>query len=372
MRRPVLPASLAAKAAMAAALALIPACGKRGEPLPPLRKTPLGVSGLRIAQGGDRLEVSCTAPRASVDGVPLTVLSVEILRADREGELDKVGQRKVFGVAPGAVLTELVPLPDPGTTVRVAARVLTKGGASTRTPPVSFTVQPPPAAPTNLRATLGAQGVSLAWEGERPQPVPRPTPSPTAEKLVRASPSPGASPAAPASPSPTPGPPPFQGGFWVYRRPAAQASHGRPLSAAPTEARAFDDKTAATGAEVCYVVRAVASVEPLVESAGSNQECVTVRDVTPPATPTGLGVLARDGALEVSWSPSGDRDLVRYRLYRANPGGGFERLTEVAPGETTCLDKDARPGLDYRYRLTAVDGAGNESPPSLPAAGRLP
>ncbi len=357
---------------MVATLALTYACGKRGDPLPPLRRTPPGVSGLRIAQDGYQLEISCTAPRASVDGVPLTVLSVEILRADGEGELDKVGQRKVLEAAPGGVVREFVPLPDPGTTVRVAARVLTKGGASTRTPPVSFTVQPPPSSPTNLRATLGAEGVSLAWEGERPPPVPRPTPSPAAEKLARASPSPAASPAPPASPSPPPGPPPFPGGFWVYRRSGAEASYGRPLSSAPTEARAFDDKTVAIGAEVCYVVRAVASVDPLVESASSNQDCVTVRDVTPPATPTGLGVLAREGTLEVSWSPAGDRDLVLYRLYRATPGGGFERLTEVVPGETTYVDKDVRPGLDYRYRLTAVDGAGNESPPSPPAAGRLP
>ncbi len=374
MRGPVLLGGATAKRCAAlVCLATLPACGKRGDPLPPLRKTPLPVAGLRLAQRGDQLELSGVAPRASVDGVPLSTLQIEILRADREGDLEKVGARRLLEVAPGATLTELGPLPEPGTTVRVAARVLGKGAASVRTPPVSLNVQPPPAAPMTLKATLGAQGVSLAWEGAWPKPVPTPTPSPSASPLVKASPSPAVSPALPPSPGPTaaPGPPPFPGGFWVYRR-AAGGSYGRPLSGRPTEARTFDDTTLAPGAEVCYVVRAVAATDPVVESASSNEACLTVRDVAPPATPTGLGVLARDGALEVSWSPSGDQDLSLYRLYRAPPGGGFERVAEVGPGETTYLDKDVEPGVDYRYRLTAVDRAGNESPPAAPAEGRLP
>ena len=41
------------------------ACGKRGDPRPPLRKTPPPLVQFRLAQRGARLEVSGMAPRAS-------------------------------------------------------------------------------------------------------------------------------------------------------------------------------------------------------------------------------------------------------------------------------------------------------------------
>jgi hypothetical protein len=350
-----------------ALLACLVACGKRGDPLPPLRKTPPPVAGLRVAQRGDEVEISGAAPRASVDGVPIPALEVEILRAEGESPPEK-GLKLRLPAAPGETFTAVVPLPEAGTTLRVAARVLSKGGASARTPPVAFTAQVPPAAPTGLRARLAAAGVRLEWQGERPRPVAPPSPAPPAPSPSPSRPAPPAASPAPASPSP---PPPFPGGFSVYRR-GRHGGYGPPLSAKPVEDNFFDDTTAPLGAELCYVVRAVASLAPLVESARSEEACLTVRDVAPPAPPTGLGVLARPSGLEVSWSPSTDTDIALYRLYRAAGRATESRVAEVPASETALLDTEALPGTEYRYRVTAVDKDGNESAPSAPAEGRLP
>jgi fibronectin type 3 domain-containing protein len=119
------------------------------------------------------------------------------------------------------------------------------------------------------------------------------------------------------------------------------------------------------------VARLVTSTEPLVESADSPEACVEVKDVFPPAVPTGLTALLQESEVEVSWSPSSDADLASYRLYRASAGGGPQRVAEV-PADGTSV-RDAPPaGALHVYTLTAVDAQGNESAPSAPAEVRRP
>jgi hypothetical protein len=120
------------------------------------------------------------------------------------------------------------------------------------------------------------------------------------------------------------------------------------------------------------MVRAVASLEPMVESASSEEACVAVADIAPPAIPTGLSILAVVGGIELSWSPLPEADLAGYRILRAAPAGAAETIAEVAPNQTQFLDTNAVRGVRYRYRLVAFDQAGNASAPSDPAEGELP
>ena len=126
------------------------------------------------------------------------------------------------------------------------------------------------------------------------------------------------------------------------------------------------------GATACYVVRAVASTEPLIESAPSNEACVEVRDIAAPAPPAGLAVLPREGGLEVLWSPSAEADLAGYRVYRAAPGGPPEKVAEVESSRAAWLDETAERGVVYRYTVTAFDQAGNESERAEPVEASLP
>ena len=339
-------------------------CGKRGDPLPPLRKTPLPVTGLRLAQRGDRLEVAYNAPRTTTDGLRLPVLDIEVLRADADGDFSKVARRLRRKAAPGESLTDTEPLPPPGTTLRFAARAVSKGRGSVMSAMAVLTVQPQPEAPGALWARLTEKGVTLGWAPPAQMPTPPPTPPPPP------SPAPTSFPNPPPTPSPSPTPRPITTGFWVYRR-TKDGSYGRPIQPTPLEAPGSADSTASPGETWCYTVRTVASTDPVVESADSNEACLAVRDIAPPAPPTGVTVLAFEGALEVSWSPSPEADLEAYHVYRAVKGSPPERLQALRADQTKYRDATAMKGFSYVYTVTAVDTAGNQSPPSAPAPGRL-
>jgi hypothetical protein len=379
------------------ALAVLPGCGKRGDPLPPLPTTPQPVRELRLAQRGGDLEVTYVAPRLTTGGVRLPVLEVELLRMDGDGDFDKLARPEVRRVAPGETLTERLPLPAAGTTVRIAVRARSRGQVSPRSTVVSLPVQAPLEPPRALQARVTPEGVALAWEGTVPPPLPSPSPSPSPSP--GSSPSPGASPspsaappagvkqpptaeavkpAQPASaaspspsPSPTPTPRPPARGFRVYRRTPA-GTEGPALGAEPSPEKAFVDRTVQPGQEWCYVVRSAASTEPVVESAPSPEVCVSVKDVVPPAAPAGLAALVGDAAIELSWSPSGEADLAVYRVYRSVGDGAPQRLAEVPAGTTEVKDPAPGRGGPHHYTVTAVDRAGNESPPSTAVEAHLP
>jgi fibronectin type 3 domain-containing protein len=117
----------------------------------------------------------------------------------------------------------------------------------------------------------------------------------------------------------------------------------------------------------------VISQIPLIESAGSNEVCLEMRDFIPPGPPAGLTVLSgAPGELVVTWSPNQEPDLAVYRLYRSEEGSRPQRIAEISKPATTYTDTTAKPGVSYRYTLTAVDTSGNESTPSIPADGKLP
>jgi hypothetical protein len=144
-----------------------------------------------------------------------------------------------------------------------------------------------------------------------------------------------------------------------------------PLQPVAVPGTAFADTSTQPGQSWCYVARAVASAEPLVESAPSNEACVDVRDVVPPSPPSGLTVLVREEGVEVTWSPSPEKDVRVYRVYRTLRRQR-ERQSEVGAPETSYLDATAPPGSLVRYTVTAVDEAGNESADAEPAETRRP
>ena len=391
---------------LVALASLVAACGHRGDPLPPRRRTPPAPQAFRLAQRGDALEVQATAPAASVDGVGYTTLTVEFLHAEGQQDLEKAGRRHSVPAIPGGRVVATLPLPAPGTTVRAAARGVYGGEKGQRTLTLALVAQPPLEAPSELAAALAEDGVALSWHGVRPKavapPAVAPRPPTTPGAAVRppspgsptpppaaSPPAPPAAPAPPADAQPTPAPStakagaetaagtetpaegPRRHGFVVYRR-LGNAAYEAPLVEEPLDGRSLRDTVVPQGVTACYVVRAVASTEPLIESAPSNEACVEVRDVSAPATPSGLAVLPREGGLEILWGPSAEPDLAGYRVYRAAPGGAPEKIADVEANHASWLDTTAEPGVAYRYTATAFDQAGNESPPTEPVEASLP
>ncbi len=385
-----------------ALLSAAAACGHRGDPVPPLRHTPPGLAEFRLAQRGEALEVSLLTPAASVDGVPFERLVVEILFAQGDKDLEKSGARRELLAYGRQRVVEALPLPGPGTVARAAARGIVGREKGPRTLTMALVAQPVIEAPRELRARLIAEGVRLDWIGEEPMPVsaavlPPRTPGFSGQaKAPGARPSgPARSPAAlmpppagarppPAAPLPRPGPGVAendealatsvelrQSGFQVYRRVGTE-SYRLPLAQQPLGERSAIDAAAPRGTTACYVVRSAASVDPLVESAASNEACLEVRDISPPRPPTGTAVLPRERGLEVLWTPSSEDDLAGYRVYREAPGEPQSRIAEVEATRSAWLDTTARSAVSYQYQVAAFDRAGNESAKAPAVEASLP
>jgi len=364
----------------AALLVALGACGHRGDPLPPLRHTPPALQEFRLAQRGNGLEVSVLAPGSSVDGIAYESLAIEFLSVEGPKDIEKTGRKRQVLAKPLERMVETLPLPAAGSIARAAARGIYGKEKGPRTLTMGLVVQSEVKAPGGLEVGLTEKGVHLAWTGDVPEPVNATVQPAQIPGLPSTVPGPGGRPSSPPSgTATTPAaagagegagvariePEKPKSGFLVYRR-VGSAAYTRPLPPGLLEKRALQDAVAPRGEKVCYVVRAAASLEPLVESAASNEACLEVRDISPPAAPTGLAVVPRERGLEVVWTPSADGDVAAYRVYREGPGEPRRRLAEIPAGGSAWTDEAAKPGVAYRYSLTAVDQAGNESAATAP------
>ncbi|MCG3125272.1 MAG: hypothetical protein CHACPFDD_00089 [Phycisphaerae bacterium] len=83
-----------------------------------------------------------------------------------------------------------------------------------------------------------------------------------------------------------------------------------------------------------------------------------------PAAPEQLRARrAREGeGLELSWSPRGDTSTVAYQVYRGEPATAeLHALARTERWEPRFVDRTAQRGRLYRYAVTALDAALNES-----------
>ncbi|GAA4983500.1 pectinesterase family protein [Kineococcus glutinatus] len=151
-------------------------------------------------------------------------------------------------------------------------------------------------------------------------------------------------------------------GYLVYRWPAGGSPLQREqLTAAPVSATAYADTTAASGTGYEYAVSAVDTSGNT--SAASERVAATTADTTAPAAPAGLsGTRAAEGVV-LDWADNGEADLAGYVVSRAEglDGGTFSALTQAGTTASEFTDTTAATGQAYRYRISAVDAAGNTS-----------
>ena len=79
-----------------------------------------------------------------------------------------------------------------------------------------------------------------------------------------------------------------------------------------------------------------------------------------PGAPTGLAAAAGDTQVALEWDDGPDGDVVGYRVYAAAGADGF--LQVGAPSASSHLVRGLSDGVPVRFRVAAVDRAGNVSP----------
>lgn len=314
-------------AALSFALLWLTGCAYVGDPLPPALRVPTPVTDLAARQVGGEILISFTIPASTMENLPLSTLGAIDLR------IGKNPSEPFEANAWSAAATPVeAPLQGPGSfslklpvkdwadqEVILGVRLAnTKRRLSPWSNLISLKVVPPLVQAGAVRAQTTAAGVQLEWE----QPNRRPAHT-----------------------------------WKLFRQSAGEAE---PLEMVTVKEPTFLD----TGAEFdrlhTYTIQTLegAATSRLSEALG-----VTPVDSFPPAVPQGLSILAGPAAAQLSWERNQEPDLGGYRIYRAGSDGEFSRLAE-SPSAANYRDAAVSPGQTYRYRVTAVDKKGNESPQS--------
>ena len=390
-------------------------CGKKGPPLPPLVKLPLAPERVIAERRGDTVDLQFTVPSTNTDGTrpanlsraevyaitapptatPLTddqllklatkIGEVEVKAprdpnrtADADDPADEVDPPEGPGLEQGSVvrlkeaLTEamltpvelpneeaepedldgngashplLAPQPMALTRTYVAYGTTTRGRKGPLSPRTEVPLVPPPPPPSTPAIAYDETKVTLTWpEVGAPLEVP---PPPDADVLA-------STPIGNTRPAVA---------YNVYD--TTNAASAVKLTASPIADATFVDNRMTWGENRCYTVRTVETIGAFtIESDAPEPRCELLTDTFGPAAPQGVQGIPSEGAINLIWQASPEKDLAGYLVLRAAPPSEqFEPLTP-APIQETLFKDDVPRGASFVYTVKAVDRAGNISPAS--------
>ncbi len=297
-------------------------CGYAGDPLPPLASVPARVTDLAAVQRGARIIVQFSIPERTTEGIAIKTPVRLDLRIGTAAPPFDAGQwaaqaRKV----PESALPYSIPSAEwTGKEVSIAVNVIgANGKRSGWSNFADIPVVAAPPQPGSLQAQPTAEGVRLTWNG---------------------------------------GAGDFRG-FRIYRR---SGEDPRFAPVADVAESAWTDHTAEFGKPYTYMVQRIVKLGDRreAESEPSAEVTITPRDTFEPAAPAGLSAFPAPDSIELTWQRNAEADLAGYRIYRATPGGAFEKMADA--GQIPAYsDRAVEHGKQYRYAVTAIDQSGNES-----------
>ncbi len=353
-------------------------CGKKGDPLPPLRIVPLATTDLTVSQQGDQLLLEMGYPAVTSSGaalggvdpvellqltlaapVPVPVIDEDDDDSDEADGADEDGQetdeaqemmtppvipadarlfestakvlRSLRGAELGATVTGdriAIKLPIEETkddeetqALHFAIRTMKLNERSLLSNRVAIVPIEAPKPPTTLTLEADANGVTLGWDIDGEDPA-------------------------------------F---FDVFRRLAQNRGYGKPVGQVQGSRREYFDRTATFGQRYIYTVRTVASRKPLILSAEAGEREIDYQDRFAPPLPARFVALGERGSVRLRWDRSNANDVAGYILFRRDPGRSFERLTPEPINGLEYVDLGLASGLTYEYQIQAVDEIGNLS-----------
>jgi hypothetical protein len=330
-----------------------------GAPLPPSLKLPDPVTNLVATRTGNQVSLAWTMPKKNTDKLLLEG-NVQVHVCRREGAAGSCTPAGELEVAPGAegAFSETLT----STLVSGAPRALTyfvelrnrkdRSAGLSNAAAVLAGEAPEPVA--GLDAEVRKEGVVLRWTPAAQESAT------TAIRLERKLLTPLAAKSAQGPLAPPAEP--------VERKLLVEASG----QAGRGPDRAMD-KDIRFGETYEYRAQRVARVkvdDQTLELDGPLSAPVRVEaaDVFPPAAPAGLAAVAISGenggepAIDLSWQPDSEADLVGYIVYRREGGGDWQRISPAQPVVGPAFhDAHVQAGHSYIYAVSAIDQGGHES-----------
>ncbi|MES1262018.1 MAG: hypothetical protein ABUS49_09795 [Acidobacteriota bacterium] len=307
-------------------------CGYPGDTLPPALNRPNRVTDLAAVERGSKIFVHFTLPVKTTEGLPVKgTPDVELrIGPQPEGAFQaSVWERNSERVAAAGLHQEnlLVSAEIPAEkfynkTVVLGVRLHGPGGRDAGWSNLEVVgVVPALAAPEGLTAKDAPDAVALEWHATAPE-------------------------------------------FRVFRK-MPEEKDWVLLGMSPKPS--YSDATIEYGKIYAYFVQAVEKTgDKYAESEPSAEIPFKPADHFAPAIPAGLTVVPGTRTIELVWERNTEKDLASYRIYRDGQ--------KIAEGEATPAfsDKDVKPGTKYRYEVSAVDLAGNESARSAAVEAAIP
>jgi hypothetical protein len=252
------------------------------------------------------------------------------------------------------------------------------GRTAGATPAVFASSGPAPHAVEYLRGRATKAGVVLEWRPEAGG-----TEAVELDRIILEPPS--ATAAATATATTASDGPAHKGGLpGAAKEPLESRFRAGAAGPSAVDAGGTVDRTAQINHSYRYTAERVRSVELggqrlEVRSVASAEITVEMKDVFPPEAPLGLvavpgfageaevqvGEQAQRAAIDLSWEPNLEPRVVGYRVYRRDLDGEataiWRRLNSELVTVAAYRDLNVVAGRRYAYRVTAVDGTGNES-----------
>lgn len=126
---------------------------------------------------------------------------------------------------------------------------------------------------------------------------------------------------------------------------------------APSES--YVDNNVSNGITYYYQVRAINGAG---ESPISNEVSVTpIEDLSTPESPSNLQAFIGSDHVELHWDApldDGGSSIMSYKIYRENTATSQKRKFSADKNKTFYVDEDIDPGYDYKYKVSAVNVAG--------------
>lgn len=334
-------------------------CGKRRPPLPPIERVQQRTELLSGVQRGNQVILSWPAPqRNASDGSVQSIRRIDVYRlaekpraplalteeefATRSTLIGSVTYDQIRSASDFLAYTDTLELAGEPTRLRYAVRYVNAAGQRASfsnfllLEPAARIAQPPTVIATGKE--VGEDAITITWQA----PVANIDGSTPVNLL----------------------------GYNVYRIAEPESEATQPINDALVSGTQYQDRNFKFGLTYRYVVRSVSlgTEGGQVESLNSNSISVSPADTFPPSAPTKITVAAAPGRLSIFFPANPEGDIAGYNIYRSTdadlPKDKWEQLNQGLLTRTTFQDERVEPGKRYYYYLTAVDHAGNVSPPS--------